>query len=140
MSPSSDGYEDALVCEEAFTRYTVIIPIATNEHGGYTASYLLSEFNQHVSLVYGPPESVHSDNASNLLGSKVWETFLQEVNSECKPGTPHNHGSQGKVERVNRTILQAIRKMIKGKYDQWPALIPHVQWNINTKTSRLTGY
>ena len=55
--------------------------------------------------------------------------------------SPHHHNTSSKVERVNGVIEDVLRAFVNDRRDNWPDLIPLVEFAINDAASPLgTGY
>ncbi len=56
-------------------------------------------------------------------------------------GSPHHHNTTGKVERINGVITDVLRSFANKRGDDWPALVPLVEFSNNDSASPLgSGY
>ena len=46
-------------------------------------------------------------------------------------GSPHHHNTNSRTERVNGVIADVLRSFVDGRQDDWPSLIPLVEFAIN---------
>jgi len=51
-------------------------------------------------------------------------------------GSPHHHNTTSKVERVNGVIADVLRSFASERGDDWPELVPLVEFAINDSASR----
>ena len=59
----------------------------------------------------------------------------------CIFGSPHHHNTTSKVERVNGVIADVLRSFAGDLCDDWPDLVPLVEFAINDSASSLgSGY
>lgn len=116
---STTGNSFALVVLDQLTKYVLIKPLrkATTESVG---SFLESE----VFHVYGVPEFVHSDNGSQFTSKKFGELMgnygIQHTFTALY--SPHANPS----ERVNRSIVSAIRAYIREDQRTWDVYISSI--------------
>lgn len=97
---SKMGNTTILIVLDQLTKVVLLKPLRTASTDSFTA------YPRHeVFHVYGVPETLHSDNGKQFIGHQM-TALLNEYNAIYSP--------QANVsERVNRTILAAIRAYLK---------------------------
>jgi transposase InsO family protein len=66
----------------------------------------------------GYPECVLTDCGAEFL-ERDWEEFLTKVGVEHRQTMVRHPQSNGKVERMNRTIKETLRKLVNGDQTNW---------------------
>ena len=128
-----DGHKYALVMVDAFSRFVEVHPLPTKDAPTVAEAVVTAWICRH-----GAPESFHSDlgtEFTNEIFKRICST-LHISNVYTSPGHP---AGNGRVERVNRTILQYLRKFIAAKND-WPRLLPYAVFSCNTTVHSATGF
>ena len=52
-------------------------------------------------------------------------------------GSPHHHNTTSKVERLNGVIADVLRSFANDRGDDWPELVPLIEFAINDSASPL---
>ena len=72
---------------------------------------------------------------------KFWTALHAALGTTLVFGSPHHHNTNSKTERVNGVIADVLRAFVAERQDNWPELIPLVEFAINDSASPLgTGY
>ena len=80
---------------------------------------------------YDMPRAVISDSGTHFLGD--FQRFLEEMSIDHRLGTPHNSQGRGVVERLVRTLSDALRRVVpSGRWEVMQAGLAAVQWGYNT--------
>lgn len=82
-----------------------------------TAEALVKYLENDVFMVYGTPEFMLSDN-SRQFGSKILKNLLMKY-GVIHEHTPKYHPQPNASERVNLSILSAIRAYVHGEHTSW---------------------
>jgi len=131
------GYEYILVIVDGYSRYVELVP-AKSPTAAATVQALLAWFGR-----YGVANKWTSDQGSHFTAQVV--TQLSELLGTAHHFTPaYAPWSNGKVERMNKEVIRTIMAYIsetKLQEDQWPTILPVVQFIINnTPTATLADY
>lgn len=130
---SKAGNTSLLVILDKFSKYTMLKPLhkatATN-----IVKYLVAE----IFRVYGVPETILSDNGVQFR-SKEFLSCLE------KYGVTHirtaTHSPQANAsERVNRSVLAAIRAYIGKDQREWDGQLNAIGCALRTAVHNSTGY
>lgn len=127
------GNKYLLVAVEFFTNWPVIAatPDAT---AGTTARFIYKV----LFCTYGPPTAIQSDRGTHFT-NKLVEKLCHIVNTKHRFSTPYNPRCNGKVERLNGTIIRSLENYSLGKPTDWDAYLPSVLWAYRTKVNATTG-
>jgi hypothetical protein len=88
----------------------------------------------------GLPDVLVSDRDTRFT-SAFWTGLHAALGASLIFGSPHHHNTTSKVERVNGVIADVLRSFAGERADDWPALVPLVEFAINDSASPLgSGY
>ena len=133
------GYNELLVFADTFSHFLVAAPVLK----AMTQAYFIELLHSHVIQLWGKPQFLYSDTASNLSGQLVRDvcTALNISHNVLNKFTPRS----STAEALNRQLLAALR-VRKEAYtmspEGWCYLLSYAVVNINYspyKDSRL-GY
>ena len=102
MSPVN-GYKSFLNVVDMFTGFSVPIPLK-NE----TSKEIAEVIKNQIFKIFGPPQEISSDNASNLQGPELKKLF-GFFNVSSRQTVPYSPTSHALVEISNRYIVQLVR-------------------------------
>jgi hypothetical protein len=88
-------------------------------------NFVLSVF-RYVSL----PDVLVSDRNTRFT-STFWTRLHAALGSSLVFGSPHHNNTTGKVELINGVIAGVLRSFAIERGDDWPALVPLVEFAIN---------
>ena len=100
---------------------------------------VLASFNR-FAMSYGIPHSLVSDNAANLHGSRVLQTFFESINMKKVVISPYRPNVNGLCERYNGVIVKCLRKLIAANVQNWKSMLPFVIYGLNSIKSDTTGF
>ena len=128
------GFEFALVVTDHFTRFTQIY--ATKKNNAVAAAQkIYDEYIPH----YGFPQRFHSDQGREFC-NKLHRRLQEIAGIEASRTTPYHPQGNGKVERVNRTILNMIKTLGDKEKGNWKAHLPKLSFAINTTVNKSTTF
>jgi hypothetical protein len=88
----------------------------------------------------GLPDTLVSDRDTRFTSS-FWTALHAALGASLIFGSPHHHNTTSKVERVNGVIADVLRAFAGHRCDDWPELVPLVEFAINDSASTLgSGY
>lgn len=113
---SKNGNMYLFVCLDNLTKFVLVKPLkrATTDH-------IIMYLNSDVFPIFGTPESIYSDNGKQFISAN----FLKMLElSGIRPLNPPYYSPQSNAsERVNRSIVAAIRAYIKDDHKEWDRYI-----------------
>ncbi|XP_030076362.1 LOW QUALITY PROTEIN: uncharacterized protein LOC115481414, partial [Microcaecilia unicolor] len=87
---------------------------------------------------FGTPQIIDSDRGPAFVG-EIFTVLLQALNIKHKLHVPYHPQSSGQVERMNRTIKEALRKVVNSTGKDWAQKLPLILASIRS-TSRLNSH
>ena len=105
-----------------------------------TAETAARNFVASVFRDVGLPDVLVSDRDTRFT-SAFWTGLHEALGASLVFGSPHHHNTTSKVERVNGVIADVLRSFAGERADDWPALVPLVEFALNDSVSPLgSGY
>ena len=90
-----------------------------------------AKFEKHVIKRWGTPKTVLGDNAFK----GVFKDMCDKFGIHLENSLPLQKNTVGLVERCNRTVEEILRNYVNSEFRNWPALLPDVQFAINSGVS-----
>ena len=119
-----------VICE--LTRWTELRAIP-NKSAEAVATALIDIF-----MTKGPPLCLLTDNGREFCNAQL-KSLLSQCGIKLQHGVPLRPQTQGKVERCNQKIGQAL-KMLQSDPLEWDNDLPAIQLGINLEVNRMTGH
>lgn len=132
LTPSPSGENCLLVLVDYFTKFCVLHPMQ-----GHNAITVARALWQTFSL-FGFPKRIHSDRGQEFVGELMTQ-MCSLFGMEPSLAAAYNHQSNGQVERMNRTVRDALAKHCVSA-PSWVAYVPRIQYGINIRQAALTGF
>ena len=105
-----------------------------------TAAVAADNFIASVFRDVGLPDTLVSDRDTRFT-SEFWTSLHAALGTSLIFGSPHHHNTNARTERVNGVIADVLRSFVSERQDNWPSLIPLVEFAINDSASPLgMGY
>ncbi|CAM9910381.1 unnamed protein product [Heterosigma akashiwo] len=105
------GYKHILVLVDVLTRYVILTPTRSTE-----STEVIQAIRDKLLPFAGIPTAIICDQASAFMGKK-FRNFCDQIGAFIHPIPAGASSSNGLVERVNRSIQNHIRKLVKE--DDW---------------------
>lgn len=116
---SKDGHMYLFVCLDNLTKFVLIKPLKTA-----TSTHIINYLTKEVFAIFGTPESIYSDNGKQFV-STIFLKMLDDYG--IRPLNPPYYSPQSNAsERVNRSIIAAIRSYLKDDHKEWDRYIHHI--------------
>lgn len=132
LPKTREGYDNIVVITDPCTKYSEMHPIR-----GQTSEAVCRTLRGWISR-YGLPNKVHSDNGPCFI-SATFEQLCTTQNIEHTFSHPYRPQGNAGVERINRTMGEALTKLVDKHPKQWSERLPDVQLAYNTATHTSTG-
>ena len=93
-----------------------------------------------ITMVYGPPDEVLSDNGTNLAG-QVLNTYIKLLAAKHCFTTPYHPRTNGKVENLNGLLGSMLTKMLTNKPTiLWDQYLQQATFSVRIRVHTITGY
>ena len=114
--------------------YLVAIPVRT-QSAKETVGHLIKSWI----LKHGMPKSILSDRHKSFL-SELFMGVMKAFGVSVKKSTSFKSSTNGRVERQNGRINQAMRAVMPEGVNDWTKYLPYVVSALNTFKNKHTGY
>ena len=141
VAEAEDGHDAVVVFTDLFSKQIYCCPIALK---GTTAEHVAELFLTHVYRTQGMPKVLLSDKDSKFI-SLFWERLFQLLGTKLKYSASYHHQSNGQVERVNKTLVEALRTFVSDTRGgihpkEWPRRLVMFEFAYNSSAHATTGY
>jgi transposase InsO family protein len=131
------GYTHLLVAIDKFSKWVEVRPI-TNLRAEQAVTFFTD-----IVYRFGVPNSIITDNSSQLMGRKFLE-FCDKFHIRLDWAAVAHPQTNGQVERANGMILHGLKPRIFDRLNKsgwkWLQELPTVVWSLRTTSSRATGF
>lgn len=131
---STSGFTFLLVVTCCFSKYTLLFPLRRA-----TGANVVKNFENHVILAHGVPETVIVDNGTQFTGSEFRE-LLARYNIPKHHYTPRYTPQVNLVERYNKTVMTAVASYVEENHRSWDKHLAKIQFAINSAVNESTGF
>ena len=114
-----DKYIGVMVITDAITKYPWAKPIKSK-----TAIEIASVLREYI-CVFGPPKTILSDRGREF-NNEIVNTMLKNIGVEHRVTSAYNPRSNGLTERMNQSLITALRKHVESDHLTWPAWLDWV--------------
>lgn len=130
---SRSGNTFLLVVLDQFTKFVLLKPLSAS-----TSNKIISYLRNEVFLLFGVPDQILSDNGPQFV-SHSFRQLLGEFNiRHCK--TALYSPQANATERINRSIIAAIRAYIKLDHKTWDTHLAEVACALRTSIHQSTHH
>jgi len=130
---TSEGYKGILVMTEFLSNFAYVVPIKSK-----AASEIANHLLSYISL-FSPPKSILSDLGKEF-NNEIVDNLLRKVGVDHNYTSGWNPSTNGKCERLNRTLIDCLRKHSETNTSIWPEWIPSIILAYNSRVHSTTGY
>ena len=130
---TKSGNTCALVVVDQFSKWVEAIPLP-NQEAVTTAQALVGQ----VFCRLGYPKQLVTDQGPNFDGELLKET-CKLLHIDKLRTTPYRPQANGQAERLNRSIVSAIRSYINKAQDNWDESLPLIVSALRSSVNRHTG-
>lgn len=130
---TSKGNRYVLAVEDYFTKFVNLYAIA-DQRATTVAECLLSFVMEH-----GVIEMLHTD-MGRQFESEVIRQLCVMLGVKKTHTTPYNPKSDGMVERLNRTVINQLAKILLVCEGEWDSFLSQVAFAYNTSVHASTGF
>lgn len=130
---SKKGHAWLLAAQDKYTKYSEILPLRRA-----TAVAVTEGIYRNVILRHGAPEIIISDNGKQFI-SREFQGMLRDAGITPRLTPPYTPQCNPE-ERLNRVIKTMIGQYAGRQQKTWDALLPEIQFALNTAVHDSTGY
>ena len=117
LHETEDGNKYVLVCVDLFTSWVEALPLKF-----ITANEVLQAFFKLIVSRHGCPDNVLSDEGSQFT-SHLFKIMCKQFNIKPLNSTAYHQQCNGKVERFNRFLKQALATLTNKEQTNWDLFI-----------------
>ena len=129
---SKSGNCYIFIVVDALTKF-VFLKAMPEASSNRVIKFLISE----IFLKFGVPEVIHSDNGRQFV-SKEYVKMIENykiVDSKTAFYSPQSNAA----ERVNQSVLQAIRSYLESDHRDWDMYLPEIECALRSSVHQATG-
>ena len=134
FTESMSGNKWIVVFVDHYSRW--VEAFATKNHNADTVVDLL--INEICSR-YGTPRKILTDRGSEFLSSFA-RSIYKTLNVVKLNTTAYHPQSNGKVERMNKNVVQRLKMYVNEDHTDWDQFLPRVLWGIRADYNEATGF
>lgn len=131
---SKSGYTFLFVVTCCFSKFTVLMPLRRA-----TSALVAKNFENHVILAHGAPETVIADNGVQFTGSDFRKLLLRYKVPNFHLA-PRYSPQVNLVERYNKTVMTAVSSYVNENHRSWDEQLPKIQFAINSAVNESTSF
>jgi transposase InsO family protein len=135
LEESAEGYDAVVVFTDMFTKQIFCAPVRMK---GTTAEKVAELFLFHVFRTQGLPKVLLSDRDTKFT-SVFWGRLFELLGTGLKFLASYHHQTNGQVERVNKTLEEALRIFVKRQPKTWPHRLSMFEFAYNSSRHSTTG-
>ena len=133
LPTTAEGKKCILVSTDYFTKFSCAFALPDAE-----ASTCMRALYDGFFAQFGLPKQLHSDQGKNFE-SKLFHELCEIAGIQKSRTTPFHAMCDGQTERMNRTLLQMLRKTADENPATWPQRLPTVMSAYRMTVHRTTG-
>ena len=101
----SGKFNCVLVCIDEFSTWAEVVPLRRHDAECVAATFTT------ICCRWGPPDIVRMDNGTEFRNA-ICDALFQQFGVEVRTGAVRHPQSQGAAERMNRTLITLMRKVL----------------------------
>lgn len=130
----SAGKEYILTCVDAFSRYLIAVAIPSKR-----AEVVAEAFVRHVVTVHGCARQILTDLGREYI-NEIYSAMMRMLHVTQLRTTPMKPSTNGRGERVHRTLHNMLAKLVADNQRDWTSVLPMCTFAYNVSVSEATGY
>ncbi|UYV73993.1 RBM15B [Cordylochernes scorpioides] len=132
LEKTSKGHSSILTIVDLFTKFPILIPTRDQ-----CANTVVKALLESVITIFGVPKTILSDRGSAFI-SCIFKGICKAMGVSAVNTTAWRPQSNGAVERLNRTVIESLRRCEAGS--NWDDILPMVALAIRTTEHSSTGF
>ena len=134
LPTSERGYKYCLVMLDHYSGWPEVYPLKNKSNAEVWRNLRIDFVPRH-----GAPRILISDQGTEFKG-RGFDEWLIGNRIDHRRISPYHPQTNGKVERLNRTFKEMLRKLVNADTIRWEDEIGTALWAIRTNVSSVTGY
>jgi transposase InsO family protein len=119
---SSKGHQFVLVATDYFIKWTEVVPLKNMTHR--EVIWFISE---HIIHRFSIPQMLTMDQGSSFMSHQVCD-FAESLKIKLLSSSPYYAQANGQAESSNNTLINLIKKKIKGNPKRWHEVLSKALW------------
>ncbi|CAD6197052.1 unnamed protein product [Caenorhabditis auriculariae] len=115
-----------LTIVDAFSKWIIAVPLPKQDSAAINRA-----FTENLVLKHGPPSMIISDNGTQFV-SNSFKNLLKKWKIQHQTTAPYHKTSNGQVERVHRTLEEALASFVNNFQSDWDSYLQAVVFALNT--------
>ena len=132
--PDIDGKTSILSIVDRYTKRVFLVPVSDTITAAETAKLYFDRIWRHI----GVPKTMITDRDPKFV-AKFWTQLMSELGIQAELAAAYHHRTSGQVERTNRVVEEVLRCYAREASEDWPRMMPAVEFAINSAKSPTTG-
>ena len=128
-----DGFKGIMVITEFLSQFAYAYPIKSK-----SADEISKNLINYISI-FSPPKAILTD-FGNEFNNQIVSRILENTAVEHLVTSGWNPRCNGKTERLNRTLIDCLRKHAEGNNSTWPDYLPATIIAYNSRVHTTTGF
>ena len=133
LPETSENYTGVMVITDAFTKFPWAKPIKSK-----SAVEIASILKEYI-CIFGPPKTILSDRGREF-NNEIVDTMLKNIGIEHRVTSAYNPRTNGLTERMNQSLISALRKHVESDQLSWPKWLDWVLFAYRTRVHSATGF
>ncbi len=130
----SPAYQQILVTNDMFAHYSWAAPTRDQ-----TAKSTVHAVWSQIIQTFGCPTRFHSDQGPNFKSDLMQQLCILYRIAKSRT-TPYHPAGNGRVERMNQTLLNMLWTLETEKQSSWPEYLPELLQAYNNTVHSATGF
>jgi len=133
LEESAEGFTGLLTLFESFSAFPGAYPLRTK-----TKVEIGRNLRNWISF-FGPPKCIMSDQGTEFINDVV-DGMCDNLGIPHKITSAYHPRTNGKVERLNQTLIASLRRMVENNLSLWPEMLDFVLLALRTRVNTRTGF
>ena len=131
---SKAGNKWIVVFVDHYSRW--VEAFATKDH---TAETIVDLLINEICSRYGTPRKILTDRGSEFLSSFA-RSIYKAINTTKLNTTAYHPQCNGKVERMNKNVVQRLKMYVNEEHTDWDVYLPRILWGIRADYNESIGF
>jgi len=134
LEKATGGYEYIIVAQDYLTKWPIAEPTKTTN-----AKKAITFVRDRIMTVYGTLKQIISDKGTAFT-SNAWTKAMEKWDIKHVTTSAAHPQANGQVERMNQTIIKALRRTLPITKELWPEFLQTILMDYRMTPQDTTGY